>query len=218
MQFTILTTFPDYFKTPLESSIVGRAINSNKISVSLINIRDFAKDQHRTTDDRPFGGGAGMVMKIEPIDLALQSVKQDVSSMHRSILLSARGKRLDQTDVVRLSKYQSILLICGHYGDVDQRVADNLVNEEVSIGDFIMTGGEPGALVLVDAITRLLPGVVNNEASIKGESHTEPGMKSHPNYTRPATYKDWQVPEVLLSGNRAAIETWKKIQRKITSQ
>ena len=210
MQFSILTTFPDYFSSPLESSIIGRAIATKKITVSLVDIREFATDTHRTTDDRPFGGGPGMVMKIEPIDTALESVILGKPIQPRKILLSARGKRLDQNDVMRLSGYTSIVLVCGHYGDVDQRVAQHLVDEELSVGDFVLTGGEPAALIILDAVTRLLPGVLQNQVSMMGESHSEPGVTSPPSYTRPADYRGWQVPPVLLSGNQAAIDRWKK--------
>lgn len=216
MQFRILTTFPEYFVSPLKSSIIGRAMVQKIISINLLNIRDFTQDKHRTTDDRPFGGGAGMVMKIEPIDRAIASLKSDKSSLHRNILLSARGKRFLQSDAVRLTKFRSITLICGHYGDVDQRVAEHLVDEEISVGDFVLTGGEPAALILIDAVTRLLPGVLGNELSTDEESHTIPGKLSPPSYTRPADYHGWKVPEELLSGDPKLVEQWKRnLKRKL---
>ncbi len=210
MQFRILTTFPEYFVSPLKSSIIGRAMVQKIISINLLNIRDFTQDKHRTTDDRPFGGGAGMVMKIEPIDLALESIKIPDNQSNLRILLSARGKRFTQLEAVRLAKFQSITLICGHYGDVDQRVAEHLADEEISVGDFVLTGGEPAALILIDAVTRLLPGVLGNELSTDEESHTIPGKLSPPSYTRPADYQGWKVPEELLSGDPKLIGKWKK--------
>lgn len=209
MIFTILTTFPQYFESPLNSSIIRRAINKQIINVKLVDIRLFATDKHKTTDDRPFGGGAGMVMKIEPIEKALASISITQPKKNRTILLSARGKRFIQTDASRLAAYDSVTLICGHYGDVDQRVADYLVDEEISLGDFIITGGEPAALVIVDAISRLLPNVLGNEASVLAESHDRPGIPSPPSYTRPSDYHGWKVPEALLSGSAAAIKAWK---------
>ncbi len=209
MIFTILTTFPQYFESPLDSSIIHRAISNKIIDVNLIDLRQFTNDKHKTTDDRPYGGGAGMVMKIEPIEKALATIPISQSNKNRTILLSARGNRFVQTDATRLAAYQSVTLICGHYGDVDQRVADYLVDEEISLGDFVMTGGEPAALVMIDAISRLLPNVLGNEASIVAESHARPGISSPPSYTRPANYNGWKVPDVLLSGNAAAIRAWK---------
>lgn len=209
MIFTILTTFPQYFESPLDSSIIHRAISNKIIDVNLIDLRQFTNDKHKTTDDRPFGGGAGMVMKIEPIEKALATIPISQPKKNRTILLSARGNRFVQTDATRLATYQSVTLICGHYGDVDQRVADYLVDEEISLGDFVMTGGEPAALVMIDAISRLLPNVLGNEASIVAESHARPGISSPPSFTRPADYHGWKVPDVLLSGNAAAIKAWK---------
>lgn len=210
MQFHILSTFPEYFASPLKMSIIGRAVAQKIICVDLINLRDFTQDKHRTTDDRPFGGGAGMVMKIEPIDLALKSLKTKKSVSGLTVLLSARGKRFVQADAVKLSKFKSITLICGHYGDVDQRVADHLIDEEISVGDFVLTGGEPAALIVIDAVTRLLPGVLGNELSTDEESHTKPGKISPPSYTRPADYQGWKVPGEMLSGNPKLIDQWKR--------
>ena len=150
-----------------------------------------------------------MVMMVEPIDRALQATTKLREGSHRTILLSARGKRLNQSAVSRLASYQSMTLICGHYGDVDQRVADHLVDEEISVGDFVLTGGEPAALVLIDSVVRLLPGVLGNDESLQNESHAEPGKVSAPSYTRPQTYGDWKVPEVLLNGDHAEIMKWK---------
>lgn len=209
MQFHILSTFPEYFASPLKSSIIGRAVAQKIICFNLLNLRDFTQDKHRTTDDRPFGGGAGMVMKIEPIDSALESINIPENQTNLRILFSARGKRFTQLEATRLAKYQSITMICGHYGDVDQRVADNLIDEEISVGDYVLTGGEPAALIVIDAVTRLLPGALGNELSTNEESHSFPGKLSPPSYTRPAEYRGWKVPGEMLSGNPKLIEQWK---------
>ena len=211
MTVNILTLFPGFFEGPLQTSILGKAINRGLVKVNLINIRDFATDKHKTTDDRPFGGGPGMIMKVEPIDRALESLGVKKGQVGKLILLlSARGKQFNQAWAKQLAKLNELTLICGHYGDVDQRVADYLVDGEVSIGEFILTGGEPGALVIVDAVTRLLPGVLGNESSLEGETHSQPGLVAPPAYTRPANYKGWQVPEVLLSGDHKKIEEFRK--------
>lgn len=210
MIFNLLSLFPDFFTSPLQTSMLKRAIESQIIKLKLINIRDFATDKHKTTDDRPFGGGAGMVMKIEPIDLALNSLKLVKSASNKVILLSARGKKFDQVLAREYSQLQTLTLICGHYGDVDQRVANHLVDEEVSVGDFVLTGGEPAALVIVDAVTRLLPGVLGNESSLENESHDQPGKLSPPQYTRPADYHGLKVPEVLLAGDPNKIKLWQQ--------
>lgn len=209
MKVFLITTFPDFFSSPLASSMVQRAQASKVLVVETMQLRDFATDSHKTTDDRPFGGGAGMVMKIEPIDAALQSLSKKITGVHRTILLSARGKRFTQDDAQRLAQFQSLTFICGHYGDVDQRVAEHLADEELSLGDFVLTGGEPAALAMLDAVARLLPGVLGNEASLEAESHAQVGQPSAPQYTRPAEYRGWKVPDALLSGNPTRIAQWK---------
>lgn len=212
IRYTILTTFPEYFTSPLTTSILGKAIEKQVLSVDFLNLRDFTTDVHRTTDDRPYAGGPGMVMKIEPIDTALCSLEPPASGLgtRRTILLSARGKRYTQEDARRLSAYSHLVLICGHYADVDQRVADHLVDEEVSVGDFVLTSGELGAMVVIDSVSRLIPGCLGNSESIQQESHEEIGRLSPPAYTRPEEYKGWKVPSELLSGNPKLIEEWKK--------
>lgn len=212
MQVNILTIFPEYFTSPLQTSIVKRAQVKDAINVNLVNIRDFASDKHHTTDDRPFGGGPGMVMRIEPIDAALKSLKLRKSRLAKSdsriVLLSARGQQFTQQKAREYGQLQQLTIICGHYADVDQRVADHLVDEQLSIGEYILTGGEPAALVLVDAVTRMLPGVLGNEQSVIGETHDAPGFHSPPQYTRPAVYNGWKVPEELLSGDPKKIKQW----------
>lgn len=234
MRFNILTLFPDFFTTPFEQSILKRAQSKSEagitpaIEINLVNIRDFATDKHHMTDDHPYGGGPGMLMKVEPIDLALEHVqkrstqkpvestiknKSDLSSKNQKksliILTSAKGTLFTQQKAVEYSTYEEITIICGHYEGVDERVAEHLIDEEVRIGDYVMTGGEPAAIVILDAVTRLLPNVLGNEVSTHEESHSQIGFLEHPQYTRPEIYKGWKVPEVLLSGHHAKIEEWK---------
>lgn len=222
MKITILTLFPDFFVSPLTSSMLKRAQISEVVDFSIINIRNFATDKHQTTDDRPFGGGAGMVLKVEPIFRALDSLnlleKEGDRAGRRKrddgklvVLTSAKGQVFTQQSAHDYAtKYSEVIIICGHYEGVDERVADHLIDAEVRIGDYVLTGGEPAALVLTDAITRLVPGVLGNESSLEGESHTILGVLAHPQYTRPEQFNNWEVPEVLLSGNHAAIEEWRR--------
>ncbi len=186
----------------------------------LINIRDFATDKHQTTDDRPFGGGPGMVMKVEPIhaalyDLGYKDKEHDpnrAARKSRVILTSAKGQAFTQEKAVELSQLDELVIICGHYEGVDERVAWHLADEELRIGDFVLTGGEPAALVMVDAISRLIEGVLGNESSTTNESHSAVGFLGHPQYTRPVEYQGWQVPEILLQGHHKLIEAWRKSQ------
>lgn len=205
MRINILTIFPEFFESPLRVSMLARAQKNELVNLHVYDIRRWAVDKHHTTDDRPYGGGPGMVMKIEPIDLALKALGVKKSSTQtansRIVLLSARGKQFDQQLAREYAELRQLTLICGHYGDVDQRVAEHLVDEELSVGEFVLTGGEPAALLVLDATFRLLPGVLGNQSSVLGETHDEPGHLSPPQYTRPAEYNGWQVPEVLLSGD-----------------
>lgn len=212
MQITILTIFPEFFTSPLQSSILKRAQLQANTQFKIVDIREFATDKHQTTDDRPFGGGPGMVMKIEPIDQALASLQ--LSQSRRVILTSAQGQSFTQAKAREYAELQDLVIICGHYEGVDERVAEHLVDEEVRIGDYVLTGGEPAALVIADAVTRLLPGTLGNDQSNQGESHDQPGKLGYPQYTRPELYKDWGVPEVLLSGNHDQIKAWREDQRK----
>jgi tRNA (guanine37-N1)-methyltransferase len=211
MKITILTLFPEYFTSALQASILKRAQLQGQVEFTIVNIRDFAHDKHKVTDDRPFGGGPGMVMKVEPIALALESLPQ--SSNSRTILTSAKGQVFTQQIATSYAALDSLVIICGHYEGVDERVAEHLVDEEVRIGDYVLTGGEPAALVIADAVTRLLPGVLGNEASPKGESHSEPSVLGYPQYTRPEEFRGWKVPEVLLGGHHKEIEAWRETHR-----
>lgn len=211
MKLTILTLFPDFFSSPLASSILKRAIEAKIVEVAVIDIRQFATDKHRVTDDRPFGGGPGMVMKVEPIDRALKSLGKNKNTSGQMIALtSAKGKKFTQAIAQEWAALDELILICGHYEGVDERVAENLIDTEIRIGDFVLTGGEPAALVLVDAVTRLLPGALGNESSPQNESHSQAGVGGFPQYTRPEEYSQWTVPSVLLSGDHQKIQEWRE--------
>ncbi|MBD3250817.1 MAG: tRNA (guanosine(37)-N1)-methyltransferase TrmD [Candidatus Pacebacteria bacterium] len=221
MKINFLTLFPEYFINPLQSSIIGKAVQTGKIEFRVIDIRDYAQDKHRITDERPYGGGAGMVLKVEPIDRALadltgqgeQFVLEKKSKQHQVVLTSAKGQLFNQDLATEFSKLEELTIICGHYEGVDERVAKNLVDQEIRIGDYVLTGGEPAGLVIADAVTRLLPGVLGNAESLSGESHQEPGVLGHPQYTRPREYRGWVVPEVLLTGDHQKINQWREDKR-----
>ncbi|MBD3279182.1 MAG: tRNA (guanosine(37)-N1)-methyltransferase TrmD [Candidatus Pacebacteria bacterium] len=214
MKINILTTFADFFTTPLQSSILQRAQDKELVEINLVDLRKFTDDQYRSTDDRPYGGGAGMVMKIEPIDRALASLAQQKGQTSQQIVLtSAKGQLFTQQTAQHYAQLKELTLICGHYQGVDERVAQHLVDAEVRIGNYVLTGGEPASLVIVDSVTRLLPGVLGNQASLRAESHGKPGQLGCPQYTRPANYRGWSVPQVLLSGDHAQIKAWKNQQR-----
>ena len=204
MIFNILTLFPEMFHGFLETSIIGRSIDTKLLNVKLVNIRDFSKDKHRSVDDAPYGGGPGMVMTPQPLRDAIKSIGKD----SHVVFLSPKGKPLNQEKVVSLSKESNITLICGHYEGIDQRIIDTYVDEEISIGDYVLTGGELGAMVVVDAVTRLLPGVLGDEDSYKEDSHYN-GLLDHPHYTRPQEFDGKKVPPVLLSGHHEKIMQWR---------
>lgn len=206
MKIDILTLFPDFFNNLSSFSIIGRAIEENKIDVNCINIRDFSKDKHRKVDDYPFGGGPGMVMMPGPIYDAISHVKTNKSKV---IYLSPQGKRLDQNIANSLSKEEHLVLLCGHYEGIDNRIIENYIDEEISIGDYVLTGGEIPALVLIDCITRLIPGVLSSEESYIDESHYD-GLLEYPQYTRPREFNGFNVPEILLSGDHKKIAEWRK--------
>lgn len=216
MKFNIVTLFPEFFESPLKASLLGKAIAAGTVTVNLINPRDFAEGKHRKVDDTPYGGGAGMVMMVEPIALAIESIRAADPGTHVA-LLAARGKLFDQ-QVVRdyVARYKSLTLICGHYEGVDERVAEHIANESLRLGNFVLSGGEPAALTIVDAMARRLPGFMGNSDSLKHESFdeagAEPGQPSfeHAQYTRPEDWRGHKVPEVLLSGNHAKIAEWRK--------
>lgn len=215
MKINIVTIFPEFFQAPLSISIPGRAWKMGLAEYALVDLRDFTHDRHRTVDDTPYGGGAGMVMKPEPFFEA-------VDSLDRSgpvLLLSARGRPFKHQDAVRLSLETDLTLLCGHYKDVDQRVADHLATEEISVGDFVLSGGEVGALVVVDAMVRLLPGAIGDHESASSDSFYEEGLLSPPSYTRPAVYRGHEVPQILQSGDHARIEAWRKAEaRRLTRE
>ncbi|MFP4661133.1 MAG: tRNA (guanosine(37)-N1)-methyltransferase TrmD [Halanaerobiales bacterium] len=208
MFFDILTLFPEMFEGPFSESIIARARDRGILDINLINIRDFSEDKHNTADDTPYGGGAGMVMKIEPIYRAWQSIyrKRGESPV---VMLSPQGRRLNQKIVKDLSREEGLILLCGHYEGIDERVREEIVTDEISIGDYVLTGGEIAAIVLVDAVSRMLPGVLGDEQS-KVEDSFYNGLLDYPNYTRPREFNGREVPEVLLSGNHALIERWRR--------
>jgi len=210
MRIDILTLFPEMFQSPFSTSILKRAIDRGLVSVNLHNIRDYTHDKHHTVDDYPYGGGAGMVLKPEPIFEAVESVKPESGEVP-IILLSPQGRPFSQQVAQELSKYSRLILICGRYEGVDERVHSHLVTDEISIGDYVLSGGELAAMVVVEAVVRLLPGVLGSEASPLDDSHVA-GLLEYPQYTRPAVFRDWSVPEVLLSGNHAQIAKWRHEQ------
>jgi tRNA (guanine37-N1)-methyltransferase len=209
VKINIVTVFPDFFRGPLSLSIAGRAATAGLVEYRLVDLRDFAYDRHRTVDDYPFGGGAGMVLKPEPFFEAVESLDGG-GRTGPVLLMSARGKRFEHEDAVRLSLESELTILCGHYKDVDQRVAEALATEELSLGDFVLSGGEIPALAVTDAVVRLLPGVLGTHESAAGDSFYDAGLLSPPSYTRPAEYRGLQVPEVLLTGDHARIEAWRR--------
>ena len=205
MKIDILTLFPEMFKGPFEESIIKRAQEKGLVEINIHNLRDWAKDKHKTVDDRPYGGGVGMVLMVEPIYQALGDIKTRGS---RTVLLTPQGTPFTQKKARELSKLKHIIFIAGHYEGVDARVQEHLVDEKISIGDYVLTGGELPAMVVVDTIVRLLPGVLEKEATEK-ESFSPASLLDYPTYTRPETFRGWKAPEVLLSGNHAEIEKWR---------
>jgi len=208
MRFDILSIFPEFFSSPLNESIIRRAITAGQIEVHLHNIRDFATDRHAMTDDRPFGGAEGMVMKPEPLSAALDLVTAAAGGKGRVILLSPQGRPFNQTRAIELAALDHLVLLCGRYEGVDQRVVELFVDEEISIGDYVLTGGELPALVILDAVTRLLPGVLGCAESASQDSFSR-GLLKHSQYTRPREFMGLAVPEVLLGGDHAAIRDWR---------
>ncbi|MEW6089112.1 MAG: tRNA (guanosine(37)-N1)-methyltransferase TrmD [bacterium] len=209
IHFEILTIFPDMFKNVLGESIIKRAQEKRLVKIDVHNIRDYSKDKHKTVDDYPYGGGPGMIMKVEPIYECLKAVKYKRKDTW-VVLLSPRGKRLDVRSVKGLSRKKRLILICGHYEGIDERVKE-FIDEEISIGDFILTGGELPAMVLIDSVVRFVPGVLGSEDSVKNESFSD-GLLEYPQYTRPREFRKMRVPDVLLSGNHKEIESWRKKQ------
>lgn len=215
MTISIFTLFPDYFTSALQQSILKRASEKGAVQFEIIDIRSFTTDKHKVTDDRPFGGGAGMVMKVEPILAAIEAWKSSHPEGTKwFVATSASGRKFTQAVASEYSVIDHLGILCGHYEGIDQRVLDHLIDEEIRIGEYVLTGGEPAALVIADAVTRLRPDVLGNESSLVGESHHEVGKGNYPQYTRPAVVNNWQVPEVLQTGDHAAIEQWREAHRK----
>lgn len=214
MTFHVLTIFPDFFRGPFEHGVVARAVAAGILRIRIHNLRDWTYDRHKTVDDRPFGGGEGMLLKAEPIFLAADSILPERGPDRQIVLLSAQGRLFDQAAARRLSGIPELLLICGRYEGIDERVAEHLADEELSIGDYVLSGGELAAAVVIDALARLLPGVLGNEDSPIQESFSNlgdtGGMLDYPQYTRPADFRGWKAPEVLLSGNHEEIRRWRR--------
>ena len=210
MHIDILTLFPQMFDSPFSTGIFKRAIERKLVSVNIHNIRDYTHDKHHTVDDYPYGGGAGMVLKPEPIFEAVESIKPESEEVP-IILLTPQGRLFSQQIALELSKHGRLILVCGRYEGVDERVRSYLVNDEISIGDYVLSGGELAAMVVIEAVVRLLPGVLGSEVSPLDDSHVA-GLLEYPQYTRPAVYRGWSVPEVLLSGNHAQISKWRHEQ------
>lgn len=216
MRVHVVTIFPEFFATPLAVGIPKRARETGLLDVSLVDLREYTHDRHRTTDDTPYGGGHGMVMKITPIVEALEAIAESAPRAHR-VLLSPRGAVLDHRAVMRLAAVRDLVLVCGRYEGVDERVRD-FVDEELSIGDYVLSGGEPAALVVIDAIVRQIPGALGNLASAGSESFVDDQLE-YPQYTRPEIFRDRAVPPVLLSGDHAAIAAWRsEAAREVTAR
>jgi len=210
MRIDVLTLFPEVFQVPFSMGILQRAITNGLVSLNLYNIRDYTHDRHHTVDDYSYGGGPGMVLKPEPIFEAMEAISKDDREAP-VILLTPQGRLFSQKIAGELVGYNHLVLICGHYEGVDERVRQHLATDEISIGDYVLTGGEFPAMVVIDAVVRLIPGVLGSEESPVNDSHAS-GLLEYPQYTRPAVYRDWPVPDVLLSGNHAQIARWRREQ------
>ena len=208
IRFDILTVFPGMFVSPFECSLLKKAREHRLIDIRVHDIRRYAEDRHRMTDDAPYGGGGGMVMKVEPVDRALKDIGAGLEGC-LTVLLTPQGEPFNQRTAKELAALPRIVLICGHYEGVDERVRIHLANREISIGDYVLTGGELPAMVVVDSVARLVPGVLGNAESASRDSHAA-GLLEHPHYTRPAEYGAWRVPDVLLSGNHREIDRWRR--------
>ena len=209
MRFDILTIFPDMFFPVLTESIIGRAVKSGVLEINAINIRDYSQDKHLKTDDYPYGGGAGMVMTPQPIYDAWRSIVDGIDYKPKLIYMSPQGKRLTHEKALELKMEEHLILLCGHYEGIDERIIELIVDEEISIGDYVLTGGEIPAMVLIDCVSRLIPGVLPSEEAYSNESHFS-GLLEYPHYTRPPDFMGKVVPDVLLSGHHANIEKWRR--------
>ena len=216
MTFHVLTIFPEFFQGPFEHGVIARGREAGRLEIRIHNLRDWTHDRHKTVDDRPFGGGEGMLLKPEPVFAAVETIFPERARgardpQRRVILLSAQGRKFDQPAARRLSQAAELLLICGRYEGVDERVAEHLADEELTVGDYVLSGGELAAAVVIDVIARLLPGVLGNADSAVFESFEgESGVLDCPQYTRPAEFRGWRVPEILLGGNHEQIRRWRK--------
>jgi tRNA (guanine37-N1)-methyltransferase len=214
MQIFILTLFPEMFESPFSCGLFQKALDKGVMKVEIRNIRDYTHDKHHTADDTPYGGGAGMVMKPEPIFEAVEAIKTELTHTHTAdnvpvILLTPQGRLLTQEVAKQLTQYDKMIFICGEYEGVDERVREHLVTDEISIGDYVLSGGELAAMVVVNTMVRLLPGFLGSPESLISESHTD-GLLEYPQYTRPPEFRNWAVPDVLLSGNHAQIAKWRE--------
>lgn len=211
MRIDIITLFPEMFQGPFDSSIIKRARDQNRVQLNLVNLRDYSRQKHRQVDDYPYGGGKGMLIKPEPVFEAVEALRSPEREKTRVILLCPQGELFDQKKAKDLAGEEHLILICGHYEGVDQRVKDELVNEEISIGDYVLTGGEIPAMVITDSLIRLLPGVLSSMESVEEESFYEP-LLEYPQYTRPEVFRGFRVPEILLSGDHEKIRLWRRRQ------
>jgi tRNA (guanine37-N1)-methyltransferase len=218
MEFDVFTLLPEVFPPYLDSSILQRARQRRLIDVRVHNIRDWATDKHHVTDDEPYGGGGGMVMKVEPVFAAVEAVQQEAAEPGLLVLLTPSGQRLNQDLVRELSDQRRLLLLCGRYEGFDERIRIGLKPREISIGDFVCNGGEVPAMVVIDTVIRYVPGVLGDADSVTEESHSDPGVMEYPQYTRPRVFRDMAVPEVLLSGNHQAVARWRREQSAARSQ
>jgi tRNA (guanine37-N1)-methyltransferase len=213
MRVDILTTFPEMIQAATEHSILKRAQDKGELILGVRNIRDFAHDRHKSTDDSPYGGGAGMVMKPDPAFEAVESIVAGEQGKRPYVILTTpQGRTLDQNIVRELAGREWLMIVCGHYEGVDERIREHLVDDEISVGDYVLTGGELPALVILDAVTRLQPNVLGSEESAVEESFSEEGLLEYPHYTRPSDFRGWSVPEILLSGNHGEIARWRRIE------
>ena len=212
MRFHIVTIFPEFFRGPFEHGVVAKARDSGIVEIEIHDLRDWTFDRHRTVDDRPFGGGEGMLMKPEPLFLAVESIWPERGPRRKALLLSASGRKFEQAVAREYAGADELLLICGRYEGVDERVAEHLADDEISVGDFVLSGGELAAATVVDAVARLLPGVLGNQDSTVNESFGDPDVPvlDCPQYTRPADFRGWKVPAALMSGNHAEIRKWRR--------
>ena len=212
MKFHVITIFPEFFRGPFEHGVVARAKADKLLEIQVHDLRNWTYDRHRTVDDRPFGGGEGMLLKAQPLFEAVEAIVLERTAQQKVVLLSAQGRRFTQSIAHEFAGLNELVLICGRYEGVDERVAEHLADDEISIGDFVMSGGELGAAVIVDTVARLLPGVLGNEDSARNESFSAEceGFLDCPQYTRPAEFRGWKVPEVLLGGNHEEIKRWRR--------